>query len=83
LYQNTPNPFTHDTEIRYFIAEEAQKSNLYVFNLQGRLLMNKPVQTKGDGSLTINGTELKPGMYIYSLHIDWHEVDSKRMVLTE
>ena len=45
--------------------------------------MNKTVHTKGDGSLTINGTELKPGMYIYSLHIDWHEVDSKRMVLTE
>jgi hypothetical protein len=83
LYQNTPNPFTHDTEIRFFIPEEAQKSNLYVFTLQGRLLMNKPLNTKGNGSLTINSTELKPGMYVYSLHIDGIEVDSKRMVLTE
>ena len=32
---------------------------------------------------TINGSELQPGLYIYTLVADGKEVDTKRMILTE
>ena len=36
-----------------------------------------------EGSITINGATLQPGMYVYSLVVDGHIVDSKRMILTD
>jgi len=35
-----------------------------------------------DGEIQINGYDLKPGMYLYSLIVDSSEVDTKRMILT-
>jgi hypothetical protein len=83
LFQNTPNPFTYDTKIKYYIPESSSNAVLYVFNLQGKLLMNKKLNDKGISSITINGSELNSGMYVYSLLIDGHEVDTKRMILTD
>jgi len=34
-------------------------------------------------SITIKGSELNPGMYLYTLIVDGKEVDTKRMILTE
>ena len=36
-----------------------------------------------DGEIIIKGSELKPGMYFYSLIEDDREVDTKRMILTQ
>lgn len=83
LYQNTPNPFSSETEIRYFLPENAINAVLYVFSLNGNMLLSKPLTQKGNGSVTISSTELEAGMYIYTLAIDGVEVDSKRMILTE
>lgn len=83
LYQNVPNPFSYDTEIKYFIPEGVNNAALYIFNLQGHLLMSESVLHSGEGSLVINATSLQPGIYIYSLLIDGKEVDMKRMILTE
>lgn len=83
LFQNTPNPFTYDTEIKYFLPEGSSNATLYVFNLQGNLLITENIEGAGNGSVTINGSNLTPGMYVYSLLIDGLEVDTKRMILTE
>jgi len=83
LYQNTPNPFTSDTEIKYFIPSSAKNPVLNIYSLQGKLISSKRISTIGQGSTTINGNELKAGIYIYKLTIDGVEVDAKRMVLTE
>jgi hypothetical protein len=83
LYQNNPNPFSNSTEIQYFLPEEVQNAIIYIFNMQGELLKSNPIYNRGQGSITINASEFKPGMYIYSLIADNQEVDTKRMILTQ
>jgi len=81
LYQNEPNPFSQSTRIRYFLPQEVQSAFIYIFNMQGALIKSLPANAVG--SLTIEASELAPGMYIYSLIADGKEVDSKRMIVTE
>ena len=81
LYQNEPNPFSQSTRIRYFLPAEVQSAFIYIFNMQGALIKSLPADAVG--SLTIEASELTPGMYIYSLIADGKEVDSKRMIVTE
>lgn len=83
LYQNTPNPFGQSTQIRYTLPSETPSANIYIFNLQGTLLKNYPVEGAGEGTLEIQAADLQPGMYIYSLMIDNREIDTKRMVVTQ
>ncbi len=82
-FQNTPNPFSHETEIKYYVPENADNAVLYVFSLQGNMLLAKPVSQLGNGSIAISASELQPGMYIYTLAVDGQEADSKRMIITE
>ena len=56
---------------------------IYVFNLQGNLLLSYNLSDNGFGSVIINGSSLNAGMYIYSLTIGGQEVDTKRMMLTK
>jgi hypothetical protein len=51
--------------------------------MQGKLIKTYPINTKKEGSIEINGGEMQPGMYLYSLIIDGKEIDTKRMILTE
>ena len=83
LFQNTPNPFSTQTEIKYFVPENANNAVIYVFSLNGNLLLTKPISQLGNGGVTINGNELEAGMYIYTLAVDGQEVDSKRMILNK
>lgn len=80
---NTPNPFSHETEIKYYVPENAGNAVLYVFSLQGNMLLTKPISQMGNGSIEISASELQPGMYIYTLAVDGQEADSKRMIIKE
>ncbi len=82
LYQNTPNPFTEKTIIKYDIdSENFETAQILIFDMTGTLLKSYPINEAGTNQLTINGGELKAGMYIYSLIVNNKEVDSKRMIL--
>ena len=83
LYQNTPNPFTTTSEIKYFLPEGAMDSYIYVFNLQGNLLLTYTLSNNGFGSVVINGSSLSAGMYVYTLTIAGQQVETKRMILTK
>ena len=83
LYQNTPNPFNTTTEIKYFLPEGSTNAYIYVFNLQGNLLLTYNLSDNGFGSVIINGSSLDAGMYIYSLVINGQEAETKRMILTK
>jgi hypothetical protein len=83
LYQNSPNPFSQTTTIEYFIADNVQKAMICIYDMNGTQLKSIQLHQRGDGSITINGNELKAGMYMYSLIADGHLVDTKRMVLTD
>jgi hypothetical protein len=82
LYQNAPNPFTDKTVISFSLPQTFENAYIYVFNLQGGLLKQIPV-SKGQTSVTIYGSELSAGMYLYSLLINGIEIDTKRMILTK
>lgn len=83
LFQNSPNPFNASTEIRYYLEESVQQGMIYLFNMQGTLLRTVKLSDRGYGEITVNASEFKPGMYIYSLVTDGKEVDTKRMILTD
>lgn len=83
IKQNTPNPFNKETSIDYFIAERGASSSILVFDMNGKLLKTYKLYGNGQGSLTINGNELSPGMYYYSLIVNAKEVGTNKMILTE
>ena len=80
LYQNAPNPFSNQTVIKYELPDNAS-AYIYVFNMQGTLVKQIPLQSQQQ-NVTINGSELTAGMYLYSLIVNGKEVDTKRMILT-
>ncbi len=83
LYQNAPNPFSEETAIEYYVPTDAKSASMYVFNLTGEMLQSLPISSFGHGSVTISGSTLQAGMYVYSLVVDGQMVDTKRMILTK
>lgn len=83
LFQNVPNPFNESTTIRYFLPENSGNAVLLVFDMNGRKLMNIPVEGAGEGQVTIDGGQLEAGMYFYSLIANDREIDTRRMILTD
>jgi hypothetical protein len=82
LYQNNPNPFSENTEIKYYIPENASSAMICIYDLIGSQIMRFDLRDRGYSSLTVRGRELKAGMYIYALLVDGKEIDNKRMILT-
>ena len=82
LYQNTPNPFTAQTEIRFSLPDNAPASYIYIFDMTGKMQKQIPVDPSQQ-SVTINGYELSAGIYLYSLVVGGQEIDTKRMILSK
>lgn len=82
LAQNTPNPFSERTTIRFTLPENAQNAFIYIFDMSGKMQKQIPV-TSDMQSVTIEGYELRAGMYIYSLIIGGKEIETKRMILSK
>ena len=83
LYQNNPNPFSTSTTIKMSLRSDVEQAAIYIFDMQGSMLKTIPVTDRGNVSVTIEGGDLTPGMYIYSLIADGKEIASKRMILTK
>lgn len=82
LEQNAPNPFTGTTQIKYYISGLQPNTSIIVTDLSGRTLMTYPITTEGEGSITV-GNQLAPGTYLYSLTVNGHVIDSKRMIMNK
>jgi hypothetical protein len=83
LILSKPNPFRDQTEVSFMISENTQDANLYIYDLQGTQVKSYPINQRGSGSITIQGNELKAGMYLYSLLVDGEIVGTEKMVLTK
>ena len=83
LYQNTPNPFTSNTEIEYELFAAPNHAAIYIYNLQGMELRAYPVTQIGLNSIIVQASDLPAGMYLYTLVVDNEIVDTKRMILTK
>lgn len=83
LYQNNPNPFSATTSIRFALTYETVQADLYIYDMQGTQIRRIEIAERGESQVTLQGSELSAGMYIYSLIADGKEIDSKRMILTK
>ena len=83
LYQNTPNPFTSNTEISCDVPVINDKAFIYIYNLQGVELMSFPIVQTGYSIVTVYASALPAGMYLYTLVVDGVIIDTKRMILTK
>lgn len=83
LFENTPNPFTSNTEINFVLPQTYVSAKIIIFNLMGTQLRSYELTQHGKGSITISGSDLEAGMYLYSLLVDNKLIDTKRMLLTK
>ncbi|MCX6316585.1 MAG: T9SS type A sorting domain-containing protein [Bacteroidetes bacterium] len=81
LFQNTPNPFSKNTSIRYAVPAGSQNIRIIVSSLQGVVLKDYEVINTA-GYVEVEANELASGTYIYSLYSNGKLLDSKKMVLT-
>jgi hypothetical protein len=81
LMQNNPNPFTENTTISYSIPQSTVHAKIVIYNMGGSLVKSYDLDSRNNGTLTINGGELKAGSYIYTLVADGQSTESKVMVL--
>jgi hypothetical protein len=82
LQQNSPNPFSQSTIIRYTLSKTDKPAFIIISNTAGNIIRQIPLQT-GTDSITVEGGSLSAGIYYYSLYIGSGLVDTKKMVLTK
>jgi len=83
LFQNIPNPFSVNTEIRFEIPENSVSAKLLIHDMQGAEIKSYTITAKGTGNIIIQGYELPAGMYMYTLLVNNRIVDTKKMILTK
>ena len=83
LYQNSPNPWSSETVIRYSLPQTVATADIYIYDMQGIQLKRVAANGRGESQVTLTAHDLKAGMYIYALVADGTLIDSKRMILTK
>lgn len=83
LFQNKPNPFTENTTIEYYLPQSNREATIYIYDLQGLQKKAYKITANSNNSIVINGSELKPGMYYYTLIYEGQVIDTKQLILTD
>mgnify|MGYP005811034499 CR=1 FL=1 len=83
LYQNYPNPFSTDTEIRMVLPESTRSASIIVYDLEGREMKRIAVDRPGTKALKVSGNDLAAGVYMYSLLADGKIVDTRRLIIVK
>jgi hypothetical protein len=83
LFQNNPNPFSKETEIKMTLPETIRQASVIVYNLEGKELKTITVNARGNTTVKIFANDLGAGMYIYTLIADGKVADTKRLILTK
>ena len=83
LYQNTPNPFTTQTTIRFHLPETTRAS-VTVYDLNGRVIANVADGqfAKGDHQLTLQADQFQAaGIYFYELKTPTEKTSQKLVLM--
>ncbi len=83
LYNNYPNPFNPETNIRFDISK-SQRVKLRIFNMLGEeqaVLLDQDL-SPGSYNVNFNAANLSSGMYLYRLETKGYS-QTKRMVLVK
>lgn len=79
--QNNPNPFSESTMIKMKIPSSVHSAYLIVYDLSGKEISKKEIDSRGEVIYTLSAIDLSEGMYIYTLVADGKVVNSKRMIV--
>lgn len=82
LQQNSPNPFSNTTSIRYYVPEGAD-GVLKLYNTAGELLRTVKLLQTGNADITIQTNDLSAGAYQYVLEVDGKIADTKQMMIVK
>ena len=80
LNQNSPNPFTDRTVISYFIPKDVKQAQLMIYDGMGTIIRKFDIYEKGEGNTVFHASDLKKGVYLYSIVADGKVIDTKRMI---
>ena len=81
LKQNTPNPFSSKTLVRYYVPADTQNAAVKIYDSNGKLIYDEAIRGTGEGNIQIEAGTLPAGTYNYSLLIDGKVFDTKQMVI--
>ncbi len=81
LEQNTPNPFSETTIIKYFIPANVVSAIVSIKDINGKELSKFSIVEKGNGQIILTAGTLKSGTYTYDLIIEGKVADSKKMII--
>ncbi len=79
LGQNTPNPYTNNSTIKYALLKDANSAVFTVADVTGRIISSEKVSSN-TGAHTINLGAYASGLYYYSLNVDGN-VSTKKMIV--
>jgi hypothetical protein len=80
LEQNSPNPFSDRSVIRYKLVDDNSQATISIFNLNGGFVKEYPLEGTA-GEITVLASEIGKGMFIYSLTVNGQEMISKIMIV--
>lgn len=80
LDQNVPNPFAEQTVINFSIPESVKSAQIFFYDGMGKLIKTVDIRERGLGSITVFGSDLSSGTYMYTLVADGVKVATKKMV---
>lgn len=83
LEQNSPNPFTNTTTIRYNIPTSAKSARITITSTDGKLVKSFNLNSQGAGQVMLSASSLSAGIFNYSLYVNGKLEDSKKLVLTK
>ncbi len=83
LQQNRPNPFSNATVINYAVPAEFKHASIVISDMNGSIVKNITLPTKGNGSISISAGTIAAGVYTYTLVADGKTFDSKQMIIAK
>lgn len=81
--QNTPNPFTLETNISFFIPNNINNASLVIYNVKGSKVKEIQIDKRGNGNLVITKNDIETGSYFYTFILDGKKMESKIMIKVE
>jgi hypothetical protein len=83
LEQNTPNPFSNTTSVRYNLPQKFTKAQMIITDKNGKTIKQINISSAGKGLMNIDATALLSGTYNYSLVVDGKVIGTKQMVIAK
>ncbi len=83
LLQNSPNPTQDITTIGYQLENDVREASIVIYDYTGKVIqrINGLSHTAGKNSTEVSLTQLPSGTYFYSLFINGHKLDTKKLIV--